>query len=57
MLTVPIRLDKPVRAGEAVQVTLAAELVPGSRGGQLAADNQSGLLVDPEQCERLGLPG
>jgi hypothetical protein len=45
MLTVPVRLDRPVRGGETVQVTLAPGLAPGAQGGALRAENRSGLMV------------
>lgn len=45
LLTVPVRLDRPVRSGETGQATLAAGFMPGVQGGQVTVVNNSALLT------------
>lgn len=51
-LIAPVRLDRPVRAGELVEATLAPGLVPGAQGGRLRAANGSGLRVSRHAQDR-----
>jgi hypothetical protein len=44
-LTIAVRLDRPVRAGERVEAMLGADLVAGARSGRMPVDNRSRLLV------------
>ena len=51
-LIAPVRLDRPVRAGEIVEATLAPGLVPGAQGGRLRAANGSCLNVSRHAQDR-----